>query len=175
MNRAERLSGVLLGTAVGDALGLPREGLHPVRAQKLFGKELRHAFIFGTGMVSDDTEHACMCALAMLEAEDAPECFGHSLAKRLRLWLACGPAERIVSLVLMQGGLGYPLPLRWLCSTRRVNALRPFVQDPKNPNRVIAYEELAGNYYDSVYLDRTSEAEFERLLVSLREKQAAIA
>ena len=48
----------LLGTAVGDALGLPYEGLTPERGQKLIGYPDRFRFLPGRGMVSDDTEHA---------------------------------------------------------------------------------------------------------------------
>jgi ADP-ribosylglycohydrolase len=36
-DRAEQIAGVILGTAVGDALGLPRVGLSRSRARKLFG------------------------------------------------------------------------------------------------------------------------------------------
>jgi hypothetical protein len=34
---ADQVPGVILGTAVGDALGLPREGLSHVRTGRLFG------------------------------------------------------------------------------------------------------------------------------------------
>lgn len=47
--RRDRIAGVLLGTAVGDALGLPREGLSPKRAWRMLGDEERHA---GAGLVS---------------------------------------------------------------------------------------------------------------------------
>ena len=57
-HRSDQIAGVILGTAVGDALGLPREGLSRRRAGKLFGDPpLGHHFLFGRGMVSDDTEH----------------------------------------------------------------------------------------------------------------------
>jgi ADP-ribosylglycohydrolase len=68
-DRTDTLTGVLLGTAVGDALGLPREGLSPRRARRLFGgPPLRHRLVFGRGMVSDDTEHACVTAQALLRS-----------------------------------------------------------------------------------------------------------
>jgi ADP-ribosyl-[dinitrogen reductase] hydrolase len=50
----------LLGTAVGDALGLPYEGLTAERSRKLRGHPNRFRFLSGRGMVSDDTEHACL-------------------------------------------------------------------------------------------------------------------
>lgn len=60
------LAGSLLGAAVGDALGLPYEGLSPRRAARLLGPPDRHRLLGGRGMVSDDAEHACMTAFARL-------------------------------------------------------------------------------------------------------------
>ena len=92
-NRIDRLTGALLGTAVGDALGLPREGLSRRRAERLFGNgPLRHRFAFGRGMLSDDTEHACMTAQALLAAPEDEARFARSLAWRLRGWFAALPA-----------------------------------------------------------------------------------
>ena len=53
----ERFSGLLLGTAVGDALGLPAENLSAEKIRKRWNGEWKMRFIFGKGMVSDDTEH----------------------------------------------------------------------------------------------------------------------
>lgn len=90
---SERIAGTILGTAVGDALGLPREGMSPRRARRMFGAApLRHRFVFGRGMTSDDTEHTCMLAQALLRAPDDPERFARSLAWRLRWWLLGLPA-----------------------------------------------------------------------------------
>jgi ADP-ribosylglycohydrolase len=87
-DRYDQIAGVILGTAVGDALGLPREGLSRRRAEKLFGgPPLRHRLLFGRGMVSDDTEHTCMVGQALLRAPDAVDSFARSLAWRLRWWL----------------------------------------------------------------------------------------
>lgn len=91
--RLDQLQGVLLGSAVGDALGLPREGLSPQRALRLFGdKPLRHRFLWGVGMTSDDAEHACLTAQAMLAGPRDEQRFGRSLAWRLRFWLMALPA-----------------------------------------------------------------------------------
>ena len=43
----------LLGGMVGDALGLPREGMPATMAARLFGKEVRHCLLPRTGMVSE--------------------------------------------------------------------------------------------------------------------------
>lgn len=88
----DRLAGVLVGTAIGDSLGLPTENLSPRRLAKLFPPPLRHRFLPGTGMVSDDTEHAALSALSLLDAPDDPRAFARRLAWRLRFWLASLPA-----------------------------------------------------------------------------------
>jgi ADP-ribosyl-[dinitrogen reductase] hydrolase len=58
--------GCLLGTAVGDALGLPYEGLTRDRQQVLYPVIDRHQLVFGKGMISDDTEHTCFVAQALI-------------------------------------------------------------------------------------------------------------
>ena len=68
----DRITGLLLGTAVGDSLGLPREGLSGRRAARLYDGPLRQRLVLGRGMLSDDTEHACMTAQALLTAGDDP-------------------------------------------------------------------------------------------------------
>jgi ADP-ribosyl-[dinitrogen reductase] hydrolase len=87
------LTGCLVGAAVGDALGLPYEGLSPRRARRLFPEIDRFHFLFGRGMFSDDAEHACMTAQSMLAAGSDPPRFSRSLGWRLRWWLVgCPPA-----------------------------------------------------------------------------------
>jgi ADP-ribosyl-[dinitrogen reductase] hydrolase len=88
----QSILGCLLGTAVSDALGLPYEGLNPRRAARIFGSPDRHHFFFGRGMVSDDTEHACFTAKALIASRIDPVGFERSLARSLRWWLASIPA-----------------------------------------------------------------------------------
>lgn len=84
--------GVLLGTAVGDALGLPAENLSPGRIQRLWRGEWRMRLTFGRGMISDDTEHTLMVAQALLsEPNDAAE-FQRVLAWKFQWWFAGLPA-----------------------------------------------------------------------------------
>ena len=86
-------TGFVLGMAVGDSLGLPREGLAPRRASRLYGSApLRHHFVFGYGMVSDDTEHMVMTALALLAEPNDSIRFARRLARSLRWWLLGLPA-----------------------------------------------------------------------------------
>lgn len=85
--------GLLLGTAVGDAVGLPREGLSGRRGRRRFGvPPLVPGLVLGRGMCSDDTEHACMTAQALLASGGDPDRFARSLAWRLRGWLLGLPA-----------------------------------------------------------------------------------
>ena len=91
MNR-DAIVGCILGTAVGDAIGLPYEGLSRRRGARLFGEPDRHRFLLGRGMVSDDTEHTCLVAQSLIAAGDDVETFAHELARRLRLWLLGVPA-----------------------------------------------------------------------------------
>lgn len=92
MSRSHPAVGSLLGTAVGDALGLPYENLSPRRARKLFGEPVRYRLLFGRGMVSDDTEHACLAAQALVRSRLDPERFGRELASSLRWWVLGIPA-----------------------------------------------------------------------------------
>jgi ADP-ribosyl-[dinitrogen reductase] hydrolase len=81
----------LLGTAAGDALGLPFEGLSGRRVRRLFADTSRHNLVFGHGMVSDDTEHAAFVARALVRCGDDPDAFRRDLARSLRWWLAALP------------------------------------------------------------------------------------
>lgn len=93
MDRSQQIVGCLLGGAVGDAIGLPYEGLPRSRVADLLGdRPLEHALVAGRGMISDDTEHACMTAQALLTAPEDPAAFARSLHRRLRGWLLALPA-----------------------------------------------------------------------------------
>jgi len=86
------IEGCLLGTAVGDALGLAREGLSRRRLARLFPDFSRPHFLGRWGMVSDDTEHTCFVAEALIASAGKPEAFTRALAWRLRFWLLGLPA-----------------------------------------------------------------------------------
>ena len=91
-NLRHAFTGVLLGTAVGDALGLPAEGMSRQRIQRRWHGHWRHRFLFGRGMVSDDTEHTLFVAQALLAHPNDPVAFQRCLAWKLRLWLLGIPA-----------------------------------------------------------------------------------
>ena len=89
---ADTVIACLLGTAVGDSLGLPYEGMTAERAAKLFPDTSRHHLLFGKGMVSDDTEHACFVAQALIRSNGNVENFQKQLARSLRWWFVTLPA-----------------------------------------------------------------------------------
>lgn len=71
----ERLRGVLLGTAIGDALGLPAEGLRPEAVKRRWGRLDRYRLLGRTGFVSDDTEQSALIAQSLiLQPDDAQAC-----------------------------------------------------------------------------------------------------
>jgi len=93
LSRADAIAGCLLGTAIGDALGLPCEGLTPRRQRRLFpDRDGYHLLPAGRGLVSDDTEHACLVAQALIASAGEPEVFEQRFARELRIWLLLLPA-----------------------------------------------------------------------------------
>src|ERR1019366_3437179 len=63
------------------------------RGRRILGSlPLRNRFFFERGMISDDTEHACMVGQALLRAPNDADAFARSLAWRLRFWLLGLPA-----------------------------------------------------------------------------------
>jgi ADP-ribosyl-[dinitrogen reductase] hydrolase len=88
----DALVGSILGTAVGDAIGLPYEGVSKRRAARLFGPPDRHRFFFGRGMVSDDTEQTCLVAQSLIESGRDVALFERRVLGRLGRWLLTLPA-----------------------------------------------------------------------------------
>jgi ADP-ribosylglycohydrolase len=91
LDKEDAILGCLLGAAVGDALGLPMEGLSKRRQRKMYPDISGYHFLFGKGMVSDDTEHLCMVAQALAKSEGDEVLFKKKLAWALRKWLICLP------------------------------------------------------------------------------------
>lgn len=86
------LNACLLGGALGDSIGLPSEGMTARRIARLRPGPLQQALVFGKGMVSDDTEHAVMTLLSLMDHDRDPRMFSAALAFRLRWWFAAVPA-----------------------------------------------------------------------------------
>lgn len=89
---SSRVRGCLLGVAVADALGLAYEGLSPGRAARLLGPPDRYRLLGPWGMVSDDSEHNCLVAEALILSGGDLARFQRALAWRLRFWLLGLPA-----------------------------------------------------------------------------------
>ena len=90
--KESQIIGCILGTAIGDAIGLPYEGLSRQRGVKLLGAPTRHRLLFGKGMVSDDTEHTCLVVQSLIASGGNDAEFQRQLAWRLRWWLLGLPA-----------------------------------------------------------------------------------
>gem|GEM_PF-497875 len=86
------IQGCLWGCAIGDAIGLPYEGLSPKKIRRLVRGSLRQRFVFGRGMISDDTEHSLMVASALIEAKFEPAEFSRRFGRSLRAWMLAIPA-----------------------------------------------------------------------------------
>lgn len=89
-DKTNQIVGALLGTAVGDAFGLPYEGYGRAAARRHCTR-LRHRFVLGRGMLSDDTEHSAYVAQALKAAAGEPEVFSQVLSRKLVSWLAACP------------------------------------------------------------------------------------
>jgi len=138
INRSDRLAGVLIGGAVGDALGLPAEGLRPDQICRRWNGEWRLRFIFGHGMWSDDTEHTFMVAQALLAESRDADCFQRRLAWKLRWWLAGLPAGvgLATARAIIKLWIGFPRSRSGVCSAGNGPAMRSaiigafFANDP---------------------------------------------
>ena len=91
MTKHETFAGCILGTALGDAVGLPCEGLSRVRQNKWFG-DRTPTLLFGRRMISDDMEHTILVAQALIASRGDAEKFEYALAKGLRRWFLLLPA-----------------------------------------------------------------------------------
>ncbi len=98
-SRNRQYIGLFIGTAIGDAMGLPKEGISPKRAQKLFGNRLQPSFLVlpyikRLGICSDDTDHLVLTAFAILKNQSGNHqtLFAKELAYQIKRWfLTCPP------------------------------------------------------------------------------------
>jgi ADP-ribosyl-[dinitrogen reductase] hydrolase len=90
--KEDAVVGCLLGAAIGDALGLPYEGLSRRRAIRLLGPPDRFRLLGSRGFVSDDTEHLCIVAQSLIAAGHETQMFEKEFVRRLRGWFLTFPA-----------------------------------------------------------------------------------
>ncbi len=83
--------GSLLGTLVGDSLGLPYEGLAARRGTRLLPFPLRQRLFLGRGFPSDDTVQSWLVCHAILLSEGSEAQFRKNLARFLRIWFLSAP------------------------------------------------------------------------------------
>ncbi len=90
--RREQIHGLLLGVAIGDALGLPRENLCRRRGLKMFGRgPMRYQLSRGRGIYSDDTQLMLLTAQALLKSRSDGKSFRRIFQKRLSWYLLSFP------------------------------------------------------------------------------------
>ncbi|HVJ85246.1 MAG TPA: ADP-ribosylglycohydrolase family protein [Caulifigura sp.] len=85
------MAGCLLGTAIGDALGLAYEGLSRRRGARLLGLPDHYRLLGRRGFVSDDTEHTCLVAQSLIASGEDPDLFDVQMGRRLRAWFLTVP------------------------------------------------------------------------------------
>ncbi|MCE9583778.1 MAG: ADP-ribosylglycohydrolase family protein [Planctomycetes bacterium] len=91
MPSEERLAGCLLGTALGDALGLPCEGMSAKRIARRFGRMDRFRLLGATGYVSDDTEQSALVAQALARHPGDLDAATRAFRRSLLGWFLRGP------------------------------------------------------------------------------------
>lgn len=93
MSPSDHLASGVTGLALGDALGLPFEGLSRRKVTlRICDEPMRHRLIFGRGMVSDDSDHAELVLIAIARSAAEPRAFARELARGLRGWFLALPA-----------------------------------------------------------------------------------
>jgi ADP-ribosyl-[dinitrogen reductase] hydrolase len=109
MTANERLTGCLLGTAVGDALGLCREGLSKARAERMYPRLEGYQLFGGRGLCSDDTEHAVLTAWALSTSNNVEE-FQVQVRRGIRRWFLSLPPG--IGWATLRAGVKLSLGLR---------------------------------------------------------------
>ncbi len=102
--RFQAIYGLLLGIAIGDALGFPRDGLSYRTAIRIYGRRpLRFRLWPGEALYSDETQLALMCGQSILQSRSTSEIFHDNFARRLRWYVLSLPIG--LSRGVLVGGL----------------------------------------------------------------------
>lgn len=109
--RLESIEGLLLGVAIGDALGLAREGLSRRTALRKFGRPpLTYRLWPRAGLYSDDTQLMLMAAQAIVSSRSDSENFIRNFKRRLA-WYAISLPVGVGCATRLSGLMCW---LRWL-------------------------------------------------------------
>lgn len=119
-----RLAGTLLGTAWGDALGLPAEGMSAAAVARRFGRLDRFRLLGSTGFVSDDTEQSALLAQSLVRHPDDPGRCARSFARSLLGWFARLPWGVGLATVRSCGRIGLGLSPSGVASAGNGAAMR---------------------------------------------------
>lgn len=92
MSKKEIIYGSIMGTALGDSMGLPFEALSRDKIAKKKPTFKRQTLFFKKGMFSDDTEQTLSVAQSLIESYDDEVLFKKSMRRRLQLWFMAIPA-----------------------------------------------------------------------------------
>ena len=87
----DRQSGLQLGTAIGDALGLPFEGLSASTIARRKPALDRYHLIGPIGVVSDDTQHAALLVASLLAGAGSVERSRRAFRRALGWWVLSLP------------------------------------------------------------------------------------
>lgn len=84
--RRDRVAGILLGTAIGDALGLPVEGMTRAAMARVRVAMDRYRLLGRTGFVSDDTEQSALVAQSLAAHPRDRDAFERAFRRALLGW-----------------------------------------------------------------------------------------
>lgn len=105
----------------------------------------RHRFIFGRGMLSDDTEHTLMLASALMEHGNDAMAFQRAFARKLRWWLIALPAGVGLSTAksILRLWLGFPVERAGVRSAGNGAAMRSAIIGVVFRNEAVKRREFA--------------------------------
>ncbi len=109
--RKEAIHGLMMGAAIGDALGFAREGMRRRTALKMFGRPpLRFRLVPGWGVYSDDTQVMLLTAQSVVQSISELAVFRTVFLKRLA-WYSVSAPIGVGRATLMAGLKSW---IRWL-------------------------------------------------------------
>lgn len=87
----DKISGILFGTAIGDALGLMAEGMSAEKIARRFGRLEKYCVLGDIGFVTDDTEQTALVADALARFPNDCERFTKLFRSHVATWFCTMP------------------------------------------------------------------------------------